>query len=181
MSVKLSCGDKAPDFSLLSASQRSTSLKTFANQPLIIIFTRYVGCPICQLDTVQYAKDYSLVRNAGMELLVVFQSEASILSKYKEQEFLPYIALSDVARASYDAYGVESGFAGFLSAKNLSPLVGAIKAGKKHGKFEGNEFQYPAVFVLDEDHRISFAHYGEYIADSLKIPDILKQISLETV
>ena len=173
---KVKIGEKAPDFSLLNTSRENINLSHFKNKSLIIVFTRYVGCPVCQVDTAQYAKDYSLVKEASMELLVVFQSEVSVLADFKEKELLPYVALSDVARSSYEAYGVESGIKGFLSSKNISPLINSFKAGKRHGRFEGNEFQYPAVFALDEEHRIIFSHYGEYIADSLKIPDVIRNL-----
>lgn len=176
MSKKLSSGDFAPDFALMDGMNNTVRLSDYERKSLIVIFTRYVGCPVCQMDTINYAKAYSRVTEREMELIVVFQSAPEILKEYVGTKILPYIALSDVQRQSYSDYHVKSGVGGFLSPKNIGPLLKSVRQGNRHGKFEGNEFQYPAVFVLDKNHKISFAYYGKTITDSLSIENILENL-----
>ena len=41
----------------------------------------------------------------------------------------------------------------------------------KHGDYEGEELQLPALFIVDNEMNVTFAHYGKAAGD---VPDIEK-------
>lgn len=176
MADQLALNQQAPTFNLTNQSGENINLDSFAGKPLVLLFARYVGCPVCQMDTNEYKRHYDELKQAGVEVAMVFQSSTDILQQYATQETLPFTVLSDPKGKAYKQYGVEWGVTGFLSVKNISPIVKSIKSGYRHGKFEGNEFQYPAVFIIDGDKNIRFAHYGKTVSDSLSPSEVLSEI-----
>lgn len=180
MAKRLNVNDLAPNLILKNSQGEQVTLDTFSGKPLALIFMRYVGCPVCQMDTIAYKQQYQALKDAGLEIAMVFQSSTENLEQFEVQKVLPFTVLSDPKGSSYKQYGVDWGITGFLSPKNLSPIFNSFKSGHKHGKFEGNEFQYPAVFLIDADRKIRFTHYGETVSDLLSPEQVLtafKQIS----
>ena len=54
-----------------------------------------------------------------------------------------------------------------LSARLQEKIQEARSLGIQHGKFEGNEAQSPATFVLDPDKTIRYVWYG---VESIDVP-----------
>ena len=52
--------------------------------------------------------------------------------------------------------------------KTIGKMKQAKSAGLEHGKYEGDELQLPAVFVLDRERTVTHAHYGKKVSD---VPD----------
>ena len=52
-----------------------------------------------------------------------------------------------------------------MDAKGVIKAVKAAAKGYKHGAYEGEELQLPAVFIVDNDRKVSFVHYGAHVAD----------------
>lgn len=169
---RLEINDLAPEINLTDANGKSFNLDQVNGKPIALLFMRYVGCPVCQMETIEYKQQYQALKKAGLEVIMVFQSSLDNLQKYSVQEVLPFTTLSDPKGNTYKAYGADWGITGFLSIKNLSPIVKSLKSGHRHGKFEGNEFQYPAAFIIDTDRKIRFTHYGKTVSDNIA-PDAL--------
>lgn len=173
MPSRLSINDIAPKFHLRGVDENSVTLDSFKGRAFALIFTRYVGCPVCQMHTIEYKRRYRELADAGLEIVMIFQSTTERLKQYSVKEVLPFPALSDAKGVSYQTYGVDAGLLGFLSVKNISPIVRSLKSGHKHGRFEGNEFQYPAAFIIDENQKIKYTHYGKTVTDSLGADELL--------
>lgn len=167
MAKRPGINDPAPELNLRNVKGEPVSLQDFSGRPVAVIFMRYVGCPVCQMETLEYRQQYQTLRDAGLELVMVFQSSVENLQQYAVQEALPFTVLSDPKAKAYKLWGADWGISGFLSPKNLSPIVRSLKAGHRHGKFEGNEFQYPAAFIVDGNGLIRFAHYGKTVSDGI--------------
>ncbi|MGB0956315.1 MAG: peroxiredoxin-like family protein [Panacagrimonas sp.] len=171
----LTIDDVAPEFNLQDADGHSFSLSDLVGKPVALLFMRYVGCPVCQMDTIEYKQQYQALKDAGLEVVMVFQSSLDNLQRYSVKEVLPFTTLSDPKGEVYKAYGAGWGIGGFLSVKNLSPMVRSLKSGHRHGKFEGNEFQYPAAFIIDMDGRVRFSHYGKTVTDGISPQALLNE------
>ena len=75
------------------------------------------------------------------------------------------------------------------AAESMDALAGARKDklqkkgaladenGFIHGDYEGNELQLPAMFIVDEDRKISYAHYAKELADMPEIDEVLNSLS----
>ena len=55
----------------------------------------------------------------------------------------------------------------------FAKISDASKLGFKHGEFEGDELQLPAVFVTDKSGKVLFAHYGKTISDTPSPAELL--------
>ena len=145
--------------------------------PVVLIFLRYTGCPICQLRIAELTRDHARFADAGARVAVVVENSAESVRRYAGAREFPFVLLPDPGRELYRAYGVEKGgIAATLAPKVIARLLQATFAGHRHGKFEGTETQVPADFVIDGDGRVRFAHYGRHVADSAATEELLRAI-----
>jgi peroxiredoxin len=170
--MKLNMGERAPDFSLPDAGGRTVSLADFKGKPLVLVFSRYVGCPVCQMTTVELTRAGPEFARAGAALAIVFQSSPERLAAFAQRQAQDAVLLGDPEGQVYAAYGVEASLAGYLAPGNLPVIFRAIRQGYGHGAFEGRETQQPAAFVIDGAGQIRSAHYGRNITD-LPEPKVL--------
>ena len=67
-----------------------------------------------------------------------------------------------------------------LAPNVLKESVKATLKGYMHGKFEGDEFQKPADFIIAPDGKILWAHYGKDISDSTPNELLIAELSRVT-
>ena len=163
--MQLTPGNPAPEFSLPDAGGKTVSLADFKGRPLALVFSRYVGCPVCQMTTVELTRMAPEFTRAGAALAIVFQSNPERLAAFAQRQAPGAILLGDPEGRVYAAYGVEASLAGYLAPGNLPGIFRAIRQGYGHGAFEGRETQQPAAFVIDAAGQIRQAHYGRTITD----------------
>ena len=162
-------GDAAPDFTLESVNMGRVSLKDHRGSRVLLVFGRYFGCPVCQLDFDRLLK---LMGDMGHDLKVIYlvQSSPESAEKYIKDLGVDFpvvpVPKEDGKYRVYDLYGVGS-MGPVTLAKILSRAREARKAGKIHGAYEGREIQSPADFVIDEDGGIIRAHVGLFEADEV--------------
>jgi peroxiredoxin Q/BCP len=164
MLMSISKGDPAPAFE--AENQRGKKLKVPGERKAVLIFMRYLGCPLClaKMDEVQATMDE--FSRAGAEVMVVMQSTKKRVKDFAEKRDLNFLLLPDPDKRLYQLYEASPGGLGaYLTANVLIKSVSAILRGKMHGAFEGNEFQVPAAFVIGADGRVHYAHYGKDVAD----------------
>ena len=170
--MQLMPGSPAPDFSLPDAGGKTVSLGDFKGRPLVLVFSRYVGCPVCQMTSVELTRMAPDFERAGVTLAIVFQSSPERLAAFAQRQTPGAILLGDPEGRVYAAYAVEASLAGYLAPGNLPVIFRAVRQGYGHGAFEGRETQQPAAFVIDAAGRICQAHYGRTITD-LPEPGVL--------
>ncbi len=167
MASKLEAGDRAPDFSFDTPWQSGLSFYTQAgDQTSVLVFLRYLGCPVCQMEMARLKREIDRFQDKGAAVFVVIQSETAVVRSRTEEEDWPFVLVCDPEASIFRQYGVEPG--GVLKYLHPAGLVAAVRAtakGFRHGKFEGNETQVPAAFVISSRKKIEFAHYGKTISD----------------
>lgn len=132
-----------------------------------LVFLRYYGCPICQLDLHEYAESYGKIAAAGGQLLVVLQSDPGKLAEQITPATFPFDIICDPEMTLYQQLSIEpaSSMLKMMSFSAVRKIIRSTKQGFKHGAYEGNEQQLPAAFILDRDRNVVFAHYGKDVAD----------------
>ncbi|MEE9913528.1 MAG: AhpC/TSA family protein [Deltaproteobacteria bacterium] len=175
MNSKLAIGDKAPDFKFATPWDKEITLYADAgNHPAILIFLRYYGCPVCQMEMASMKREIGPVAQKGARLFVVLQSAPeTIVSLIKKDDF-PFTIICDPQGKIFRRYGVEAG--GMIKYLHPAGLLAAIKAisrGFGHGKFEGRETQLPAAFAMTADRLITYAHYGKNIGDMPPLSEMI--------
>lgn len=105
MSVKI--GDTAPDFSLLSQSGSSVSLKDFLGKKSVVLyFYPKDDTPGCTKEACAFRDSYEVFRDAGAEVIGVSEDSPDSHQKFATKYQLPFTLLSDTGKQVRKLYGV---------------------------------------------------------------------------
>jgi thioredoxin-dependent peroxiredoxin len=178
MNPKLAIGDKAPDFRFKTPWDNEINFYDAAgNHSAVVIFLRYYGCPVCQMEMVKIKQEINLVRQKGVHVFVALQSAPETIVPLIKRDDFPFTIICDPEGKVFKCYGVEAG--GIIKYLHPAGLIAAIKAigrGFRHGKFEGKETQLPAAFAITAGKVVRYAHYGENIGDTPSLTEMIKSI-----
>ena len=159
----ISFGDKAIDFTYQTPYGKTSTLeeKVQKADKTFLIFLRYYGCTICQLDIRAYRENYQKFLDKDAQILLVLQSAPATIAESITEEELRFEVACDPEGKLYDLY-----------------QVGAArsKLGLEHGAYEGNELQLPAVFLLDRGMNVVYAHRAKNAGDMPEIADLLAKL-----
>lgn len=167
---KITIGQEFPVFSCATPFSPSLSLEDALKRvpgKTALVFLRYYGCPICQLDLRDYAEGYGKITASGGQLLVVLQSDPKLLAEKITPETFPFDIFCDPQMELYQQLAIApaASMLKMMSFSAVKKVIRSNKMGFKHGEYEGNEQQLPAAFVLDQSRKVHFAHYGRDAAD----------------
>ncbi len=164
---KLEAGDMAPDFFFQTPwSSRQSFYETAGNNPAVLVFLRYLGCPVCQMEMARLKRETGLFTQKEARVFVFLQSAPSTVTLAAKEGDWPFFIVCDPQGDIFREYAVTSG--GILKYLHPAGLIAAVKSvrqGFRHGKFEGRETQLPAVFTVNAGKIITHAHYGRHISD----------------
>lgn len=160
-------GDKAPIFKIESYNAGTIDLaELIGTQKIVLIFSRYFGCNICQLDLKNLLERKNEIEEKGGKILYITQSGEEVAKEYIQKENIDFPVIPSSKDELYQEYGL-----GIMTAeaatKIRSKLKEATKLGIEHGKYEGWEKQGPGQFVVDEEGNIIHALKGWLDVDSL--------------
>ncbi|MFX1586840.1 MAG: peroxiredoxin-like family protein [Promethearchaeota archaeon] len=167
--MQLKEGDHAPLFKLASYNAGMIDLKELiGKQKIVLVFSRYFGCPICQLDLNILLEDIDKIRAKGAKILYITQSEEKVAKEYIDKYKIDFPVIFSSKDELYAEYGL-----GLMTASAVaevrSKLKEAMKLGIEHGEYEGWEKQGPGQFVIDEEGKIIHMRKGW-----LLVPEILE-------
>ena len=170
MKQKLTPGMTAPNFTFDTPAEKSLDFsKTAGGKTSVIFFLRYMGCPLCQLKISEIIRDHDVFKSAGCGVFIILQSGPDAVKEAMAGKELPFTIICDPAEKIYNLYGVVPGnIFRYLAPSVIMKAMKASRSGFKHGKKEGKELQLPAVFIVNKEGKISYAHYGKNIGD---VPD----------
>lgn len=167
---KLAAGDMVPDFSFITPFESHRSLsETVGRVPgrTALIFLRYYGCTLCQYDIHRFAMAKDAIAAANGQLLVVLQSDPVRLAAQLRPVDLPFDLVCDPEQTLYRRFDIAPAPSKLklADAGTVLKLVKVAASGFKHGAFEGDELQLPALFVMDTTRKITCARYGTSAGD----------------
>ncbi len=178
--AKLQVGDVMPDFSFDTPFLRGNTLaQAMGKGKTAIVFLRYYGCTLCRLDLAQYKAGYAELQQAGGKLLVVLQSDADLLRQELEgNNSFPFDIVCDPKGDLYRQFDIlpAASKAKMAGPGTLAKIAKATAAGHRHGRYEGDELQLPAAFVLDADRHVLFAHYAKTVDDVPTVRELAAQL-----
>ena len=148
---KIKEGDRAPLFELDSYNAGKIDLKDLiGKQKIVLIFSRYFGCNLCQLDLNILLAAASDIEKKGAKLLYITQSGEKIAKEFIEKKDISFPVIYSTKDELYTDYGL-----GMMTKEAASQirekLKEATKEGIQHGEFEGWEKQGPGQFIINED------------------------------
>ncbi len=160
-------GTISPNFSFDSPWRKSLRFYDFVNKgKAILIFLRYIGCPLCQLKISEIVREWSSFEDKDVRVLVALQSEPESIKKLNDEKDIPFTVVCDPLEEIFGLYKVTPGsLFRYITPGVIKKAMQARKHGFKHGDNEGSELQLPAVFIVDTDKKIKYAYYGKNVAD----------------
>ncbi|MHA2392212.1 MAG: redoxin domain-containing protein [Promethearchaeota archaeon] len=161
-------GDKAPLFTLDSYNAGSINLAELQGQKIVLIFSRYFGCPICQVDLKELMNRKTEIEEKGAKILYITQSGEKIANEYIEKEKIEFPVIPSSKDELYSEYGL-----GLMTSEAVKQIPLKLKEVRKygfeHGEYEGWEKQGPGQFIIDEQGKIIHALKGWLDIDSLLV------------
>ncbi len=186
MTHKYAAGAMAPETEFVTAAGEKKTLSHFKGRWIVLLFRRYLGCPLCRREMDKLLggrEDCAAARLAegfessdGLEVVAVFQSDPSVVKDAFPGGAPKCVTLvADPVGTLYRDFGVNKGsIFQYLAPPVLRAAMRAKKEGYQHGSKEGEEKQLPAEFIIDPEGIIRFARYGNNIADSASLEELLK-------
>ena len=138
--VRVSIGDYALGFTLESVNMGTVSLSSYKGEWVVIIFGRYFGCPVCQLEFDDLLEYKDRIREYANIVYLTQSSPESALSYIKDYDvdFLVVTVSKEDGYGVYRDYGVGN-FGMGTTIEILKKASKARKMGKVHGAYEGHE------------------------------------------
>lgn len=169
---KIEVGQKMQDFTFDTPFRSGVKLSEAVDGKITaIVFLRYYGCTLCQYDIHKYAKEYGAIEASGGKLLIALQSDPEKMAEdLGSKDKMPFTFICDPLQKLYGKFSIEAAESKLKMAGpcTLAKIAKAKAAGYQHGRYEGEELQLPAVFVVTPDLKVTYVHYGKTVDD---VPD----------
>lgn len=174
----VSAGELFPDlsFETYSGGRRTVGDVVRRKKHTVFWVMRFIGCRFCQYDIDALAEDYARFTDRDTQVFAVLQSSRASITGLKGDFHVPFDIVCDTERAFYKALDVRAAATkedrmptdsdGLARLKAKQQAVAARSYERQTG--EGEAQQLPALFIVDSDRRITYAHYA---VNSIDIPD----------
>ncbi len=176
--MRLKKGDLFPSFTYINQNREVCNIEDiyvkFDNT--VVLFLRYYGCSVCQLDLLEYKDRYNELKSKNAEVVIVLQSTPESLDK-QAGEF-PYQIICDSEMELYKKFEIKPAKStfGMLSLKLFSRLKKVKALGLEHGDYEGDEKQLPAMFIINRQGDVAFSKYAKSLTDYPTFDELLEKI-----
>lgn len=172
--LKLQVGEKAPDFSLTNAKDKTVRLSELLKKGKIVLtFYRGSWCPYCNLQLSHYQKSLDVIHDLGAELVAISPQTPDETLTIKEKNELNFEVLSDNGNIVARKYTTV-----FKNAD--APVNTMTELGfdfDAHYSDDSRELPIPAVFVIEKDSTVSFAKSlgGDY-RNRVEVSEIINHL-----
>lgn len=178
---RLSKGQMMPNFPFQTPFKGNLSFYDALNdKKTVLLFHRFIGCRLSQFDIRSLAQGYDQIIATGGQVLVVVQSTPETVREYYGENSLPFSIICDPEQMLYNEFEIRP-------ANSVEELQGGRFKEKLEeitytdlvrGKDEGEPLQLPAIFVIDETLKITYAYYGKNAADIPNVSEITQLVKL---
>jgi peroxiredoxin Q/BCP len=103
--MRLSPGDKAPEFTLLDADENKHTLKEFRGKHVVVYFYPAALTPGCTKQACDFRDNLTLLDGAEYAVVGISPDKPAKLAKFRETHDLNFPLLSDPDKATLEAYG----------------------------------------------------------------------------
>lgn len=172
--MTLSSGQTVSPFSFVDQAGKEMKFPGDFGSKVAIFFLRHLGCPLCKEKIAELKLNQPRFAQKGVRLVAVVQSTPKRAQEVHLSQGLPFILAPDREKRLYGLFDVKKGgLKEFTAPSAAKASLRAMFKGHMHGKFEGDEFQVPASFLLAPDGAVIYAHYGRDISDFGNIDELL--------
>jgi peroxiredoxin len=174
--TKLEANQSMPVFSTTDVSGNTISDASLKGKKTIIIFERFVGCPVCNVHVHELMQEYANLKSKGVELVVIYESSKENLMKFATTEEIPFTLIADPNGEIYSTFGVTKSMGKVMKGIMFKGGISLAKEGDKNykGKYkkDGSMSRMTAEFLVGTDGVITKAHYAKYLGDHISMNEI---------
>lgn len=127
--MKLSAGDKAPDFTLPDQDGKEHTLSNYKGSPVVLYFYPKDQTSGCTTEACAFRDDYSAYREAGVIILGVSPDSPKSHTNFIAKHDLPFTLLADTEREVlklYSAWGLKKMYGReYEGVLRMTYLIGA--------------------------------------------------------
>ena len=99
--LRLQIGDKAHDFDFQTPwSPRQNFYETVGNNPAILVFLRYQGCPVCQMEMAHLKREIGLFTQKETKVFVFLQSSPETVASAANEADWPFFHSSGMIQST---------------------------------------------------------------------------------
>ena len=175
--MRLEKNQSAPEFIVRDVVGNNLSLKSLRGKKVYLEFMRFAGCPVCHLRVHSLLKQAEAFEKKNIKVLLIYESSPEVMREYLGEEQYPFSFIPDPENILYDLYSVETSWLKIMKGI-FHGLMGKFFAGNKLYKkkivMDGRQDRLEAEFVIDEQGKLSLAHYSKFLGDTLPVEEILK-------
>ena len=135
LDLKLKEGDKAPDFTAVTANGARISLSDYKGKNVILYFYPRDDTPGCTKEACAFRDDFAAFKSKGAIVLGVSTDSAAVHARFAEKYKLPFNLLPDEEKKIVQAYGVwgQKNFLGrkYMGTHRVTFLIGPDSKIKK--------------------------------------------------
>lgn len=172
--LKLEIGDKAPNFSLSSATDKTVNLSDLLEKGKVVLtFYRGSWCPYCNLQLAHYQSALTEIHSLGANLVAISPQIPDESLSIKEKNELDFEVLSDNGNIVAQKYTT--------IFKNDDAPVNTMTELEfdfdAHYSDDSRELPIPAIFIIEKDTTISFAKStgGDY-RNRVEVSEIINSL-----
>lgn len=181
----ITAGEKFPDLEFKTYEGRTLRVSDVVREKRHTVFwvMRFIGCRFCQYDLDALAREYGGFEARDTQVFAVLQSSRDSITGLKGEMKVPFQVICDTDHAFYktlDIRAAESKEArtptdpdGLRRFREKQEAVAARDYQRQTG--EGEPQQLPALFIVDPDGVVEYAHYA---VNSIDIPSLDEMLKL---
>ncbi|WP_163399942.1 peroxiredoxin-like family protein [Flavobacterium fluviatile] len=175
--MKLTKGQKAPNFKTTDIWGNTVELLKNENQKTLLTFFRYAECALCNLRISELKARKNEFERKNIKLIAVFESPAESLKKMSKRHQFDFIIIADPGRKLYNLYNVNPSWSKLIKTISIKGIKSVIEASKlgfsPRAKIEGKMHQIPADFLINENGIMEIVHYGNSVVDHISLNEVL--------
>lgn len=167
-------GQKVPDVKVMGLDGKDVSLASLHQEkPLVIVFFRGGWCPICTKHTQQLIKVYPELKEKGFEMIGVSPDSVESTKANVDKSSIPFSLYSDSELNATSGFGLAFKVDDATVTKYKGFGIDLEKAsGQTH-----HALPIPAIYVVNKEGVVTFAHSNPDYRQRLDAKDLLKEIS----
>lgn len=174
----------APDFEATDIWGNLIRLSDLKGKKILLTFYRHVGCPYTNLRFLELQESGSHFKNMGLVVIAVYESNGENLQRYSRDESFYATMIANPKYDLYSLYDIEQSALKIL----YSMYKGAYAKGEVGRRSfkdifcpEGRNDTLGGDFLIDEDGRIKYAYYNQYLGDHMPVKDIFTFLNNEVI
>jgi hypothetical protein len=112
----------------------------------------------------------------GAEVFVIGNGSPQFIDGFRETTGWQGQLYTDPSLEVFDTAGLKRGVRTVLNARAAIKALGALRAGRRQGRTQGDEWQQGGVLVIEPSGDVIWTQVSEYAGDNATVDDIIAAV-----